>query len=103
MSSFDRNNDAVFAGTTGNGMDLAVVVGRDHRCLPRIRKPLGKRLLTAYCTTPAAAHHRKESEDMSVSTVCPPGWQGQQRPAPVRPVATVAPAIWASLIIQQSL
>lgn len=102
MLNFDQNNAAVFAGATGNGADLAVVVGRDHRCLPpRVSKRSGKQLLTAYCTTPATACHR-ERPDMSMSG-CLPSWQGAGQSAPERAEASVAPAIWAALIIQQAL
>lgn len=112
MLNFDLNNDAVFAGATGNGADLAVVVGREHRCLPRCAhklgalKPLGKRLLTAYCTTPAATRHPEhQSEGMSMSSGCSVSWHRQPRPASARRPSgqAAAPAIWASLIIQQSL
>ena len=111
MLNFDQNNAAVFAGTTGNGADLAVVVGRDHRCLPP--RVSGKQLLTAYGTTtslsplaagstsPAAPCHR-EREDMSMSGRSS-SWQGQHGHAAKRPEASVAPAIWAALIIQQAL
>lgn len=108
MLNFDQNNAAVFAGTTGNGADLAVVVGRDHRCLPsRVSKrtasnDTGKQLLTAYATTPPAAPCHREREDMSMSGRSS-SWQGQQVHATERPEAFVAPAIWAALIIQQAL
>lgn len=103
MLNFDQNNAAVFAGTTGNGADLAVVVGRDHRCLPpRVSKRSGKQLLTAYTTTPPAAPCHREREDMSMSGRFS-SWQGEQVHAAERPEAFVAPAIWAALIIQQAL
>lgn len=103
MLNFDQNNAAVFAGATGNGADLAVVVGRDHRCLPpRVAKRSGKQLLTAYTTTPPAAPCHRERADMSMSG-CSSSWQGQQVHATERPEASVAPAIWAALIIQQAL
>lgn len=105
MLNVDQNNAAVFAGTTGNGADLAVVVGRDHRCLPlRARKPSGKRLLTAYCTTPAVSSPR-EAVGMPMSSVPSPSWHGQQPTAPDHreTAIAVAPAIWAALRIQQAL
>jgi hypothetical protein len=105
MLNFDQNNAAVFAGATGNGADLAVVVGRDHRCLlPHVSKRTGKQLLTAYgtTTTPPAAPCHREREDMSMSGRSS-SWHGQQGHAPERPEASVAPAIWAALIIQQAL
>ena len=99
MLNFDQNNAAVFAGATGNGADLAVVVGRDHRCLPpRVSKRTGKQLLTAYCTTPPAALCHREREDMSMSGRSS-SWQGQHGHATERPEASVAPAIWAALMV----
>jgi hypothetical protein len=100
MLNFDQNNAAVFAGATGNGADLAVVVGRDHRCLSP--KRMGKQLLTAYHTTPPAALCHREREDMSMSGRSS-SWHGQQGHAAERPEASVAPANWAALIIQQAL
>lgn len=110
MLNFDQNNAAVIAGTTGNGADLAVVVGRDHRCLPlRVSKrtasnDTGKQLLTAYgvTTTPPAVPCHREREDMSMSGRSS-SWQGQPGHAAERPEASVAPAIWAALVIQQAL
>lgn len=105
MLNFDLNNDAVFADVTGNGAVVAVVAGRDHRCLPlRALKPSGKQLVTAYrSTTPAVTCHR-ERQDMLMSTSSP-SWHRQQRPAAAPDASghAVAPAIWASLIIQQAL
>jgi hypothetical protein len=103
MLNFDQNNAAVFAGATGNGADLAVVVGRDHRCLPpRVSMCSGKQLLMAYSTTPPAAPCHREREDMSMSGRSS-SWHGQHGHAAERPEASVAPAMWAALIIQQAL